>query len=219
MKSGASRVQATTACASLVLTLTLTACDGDRNNGTREGASRSLAAVSTPASTPSGRGLPQGDDPINLDAADFTAGSGNRYFPLEPRRQWIYQETDETGTKVRVVVTVTSGTRNIANGVEARVVRDTVTEDGQLIEDTLDWYAQDGEGNVWYLGEETAEFENGELTTREGSFEAGVDGALPGIIMPAEPEVGMVVSMGQRNTSLIRGGWDGAWLPEVVSRG
>ena len=175
----------------MILTLTLTACGGDGKPGSGGSTSRSPDAVSTPASTPSGPGLPQGDDPVDLDPADFTAGSDNPYFPLEPRRQWIYQETDETGASVRVVVTVTTETRKIANGVVARVVRDTVTEDGQLIEDTLDWYAQDGEGNVWYLGEETAEFENGELTTREGSFEAGVDGALPGIIMPAEPEVGV----------------------------
>ena len=193
MRSSTSRVQATIASATLILPLTLTACGGDGgdgNSGSGGSTSRSPDAT-TPTSTPSGPGLPQGNDPVDLDPADFTAGSDNPYFPLEPRRQWTYQETDETGASVRVVVTVTTQTRKIANGVEARVVRDTVTEDGELIEDTLDWYAQDGEGNVWYLGEETAEFENGELTTREGSFEAGVDGALPGIIMPAEPEVGI----------------------------
>ena len=190
MKSGTSRVLATIAFAILILTLTLTACGGDGKPGSVD-TSRGPDDVSTPASTPSGPGLPQGGDPVDLDPADFTAGSDNPHFPLEPRRQWIYQETDETGASVRVVVTVTTETRKIANGVMARVVRDTVTEDGQLIEDTLDWYAQDGVGNVWYLGEETAEFENGQLTTREGSFEAGVDGALPGIIMPAEPEVGV----------------------------
>ena len=192
MKSGTSRVQAPIAFATFVLTVTLTACGGDGKPAGSDGStSRSPDAVSTPASTPSGPGLPQGDDPVDLDPADFTAGSDNPYFPLEPRGQWIYQETDETGASVRVVVTVTTETRKIANGVVARVVRDTVTEDGQLIEDTFDWYAQDGAGNVWYLGEETAEFENGELTTREGSFEAGDDGALPGIIMPAEPAAGI----------------------------
>ena len=191
MKSGTSRVQATIAFATLILTLTLTACGGDGKPGSGGNTSRGPDAASTPASTPSGPGLPQGGDPVDLDPADFTAGSNNPYFPLGPRVQWIYQETDETGASVRVVVTVTTETRKIANGVVARVVRDTVTEDGQLIEDTFDWYAQDGAGNVWYLGEETAEFENGKLTTREGSFEAGVDGALPGIIMPAEPEVGI----------------------------
>ena len=70
-------------------------------------------------------------------------------------------------------------------------MRDTVTLDGEIIEDTLDWYAQDEGGTVWYLGEDTAEFEDGEITTREGSFEAGVDGAQAGVIMPASPAVGM----------------------------
>ena len=86
-----------------------------------------------------------------------------------------------------MVVTATAETKQIANGITARVVRDTVTEDGALIEDTFDWYAQDDDGNVWYLGEDTAEFEDGEVATRAGSFEAGVDGALPGSSMPAEP--------------------------------
>ena len=71
------------------------------------------------------------------------------------------------------------------------MVRDTVTEDGLLVEDTFDWYAQDADGNVWYLGEETAEFEDGHLAPREGSFEAGVDGALPGVVMPADPAAGL----------------------------
>jgi hypothetical protein len=71
------------------------------------------------------------------------------------------------------------------------VVRDTVTLDGEIIEDTFDWYAQDKNGTVWYLGEDTAEFEDGKITTREGSFEAGADGAKAGVIMPASPKVGM----------------------------
>ena len=133
---------------------------------------------------------PRGSDPVELDPAGFTAGSDHRYFPLEPGHQWIYRETAPGGPPLRVVVTVTTQTRRIANGVEARVVRDTVTEHGEVVEDTFDWYAQDADGNVWYLGEDTAEFEDGRVTTREGSFEAGVDGALPGLIMPAEPEVG-----------------------------
>ena len=142
----------------------------------------------SPRATPA---LPQGDDPVQLDPADFQPGSDNRYFPLEPGTQWTYRETDGEGTVQDVVVTVTSETRKIANGIEARVVRDTVSEDGQVTEDTFDWYAQDGDGNVWYLGEDTAEFENGKVSSREGSFEAGVDGALPGIIMPADPAAGM----------------------------
>ena len=110
---------------------------------------------------------------------------------MKPGTRWTYREIDEEGKELRVVVTVTSETKKIANGITARVVRDTVTEDGELIEDTFDWYAQDGDGNVWYMGEDTAEFEDGKITTRGGSFEAGVDGALPGIVMPAEPRDGM----------------------------
>lgn len=135
--------------------------------------------------------LPQSDEQVELDPADFTAEVTNPWFPLEPGTRWTYREIDEDGEIVEVVVTATSVTREIANGVTARVVRDTVTLDGEIIEDTLDWYAQDGAGTVWYLGEDTAEFEDGEITTRAGSFEAGVDGAQAGVIMPASPTVGM----------------------------
>jgi hypothetical protein len=144
------------------------------------------------SSGPQGGGdLPRGSEPVGLDPADFTAEIDNRYWPMDPGTRWTYRETDEEGAEMQVVVTATGRTKKIANGVTARVVRDTVAEDGKLVEDTFDWYAQDRRGNVWYLGEDTAEFENGKLKTRSGSFEAGVDGALPGIIMPADPQPGM----------------------------
>lgn len=136
-------------------------------------------------------GLPEGSEAVELDPATFTTGIDNRYWPMEPGTRWTYREVDEGGKELRVVVTVSSETKLLANEITARVVRDTVTEDGELIEDTVDWYAQDEAGNVWYLGEDTAEFEDGELTTRGGSFEAGKDGALPGIIIPADPADGM----------------------------
>ncbi len=135
--------------------------------------------------------LPEGDEPVELDPADFTTDIDNEYWPMEPGVQWTYREVDEEGEELEVVVTVSSETREIANGITARIVRDTVSQDGELVEDTFDWYAQDADGTVWYLGEETAEFEGGEIATTEGSFEAGVDGALPGIIMPADPVDGM----------------------------
>jgi hypothetical protein len=135
--------------------------------------------------------LPQGSDPVELDPAAFTTEIDNRYWPMAPGTRWTYRELDEEGNEVEVVVTVSTETKEIANGVTVRVVRDSVTQDGELIEDTFDWYAQDGKGNIWYLGEDTAEFEDGELTSTAGSFEAGVDGALPGIIIPADPVAGM----------------------------
>lgn len=135
--------------------------------------------------------LPRGSEPVELDPGDFSVQIDNRYWPMTPGTRWTYREVDEEGSVLEVVVTVSSETKRIANGVTARIVRDTVSEDGALIEDTFDWYAQDGQGNVWYLGEDTAEFEGDEVTTTAGSFEAGVDGALPGIVMPGDPVDGL----------------------------
>ncbi|MGH2953882.1 MAG: hypothetical protein ACRDK9_07650 [Solirubrobacterales bacterium] len=138
-----------------------------------------------------GSGLPQGSEPVELDPAEFTIQIDNPYWPMAPRSRWIYRETAAGEPQQRVMVTVSKRTKRIANGIEARVVRDVVTQNGELVEVTDDWYAQDADGNVWYLGEKTAEYENGRITTRAGSFEAGVDGAQPGVIMPADPEVGL----------------------------
>jgi hypothetical protein len=134
--------------------------------------------------------LPQGDEPSKLDPADFTTAIDNPYWPMAPGDRLIYRETGDEGAERRVVVTVTPDTKTIM-GIDARVVHDIVTENGSVLEDTFDWYAQDADGNVWYLGEDTKEYENGELKTTEGSWEAGVDGAEPGIILPADPEPGL----------------------------
>ena len=88
-------------------------------------------------------------------------------------------------------MTVTKRTKRIANGITARVVRDVATEDGRIVEATDDWYAQDSDGNIWYLGEATAEYKHGRVVNRRGSFEAGVNGAQAGIAMPARPTPGM----------------------------
>lgn len=138
-----------------------------------------------------GSSLPRGSEPIDLSPADFSVRIDNPYWPMRPGSRWVYRESDGEGGVQRVVVTVTDRTRRIANGIEARVVRDVVTEGGEPVEVTDDWYAQDAEGNVWYLGEDTAEYENGEVVSRAGSWEAGVDGAQPGIALPADPMPGM----------------------------
>lgn len=135
--------------------------------------------------------LPRGSEPVALDPAEFTTKIDNPFWPMRPGTRWTYRETDVGGAQLKVVVVATTATKRIANGITARVMRDVVTENGELVEDTKDWYAQDSAGNVWYMGENTAEFEEGAITTRAGSFEAGVDGALPGIIMPADPQPGM----------------------------
>jgi hypothetical protein len=134
--------------------------------------------------------LPTGSEPFPLDPADFTTEIDNAYWPMTPGSRWIYRETNAEGDVQRDDVTVLGRTKTIM-GIEAVVVHDVVRQGGQVTEETFDWYAQDSAGNVWYLGEDTKEYENGKLKTTEGSWEAGVDGALAGVIVPASPEPGL----------------------------
>jgi hypothetical protein len=135
--------------------------------------------------------LPKGAERVKLDPASFSTQIDNPYWPMAPGSRWVYRETDEKGKEQRVEVTVTNRTKKVAAGVTARVVRDVVTQDGELVEDTFDWYAQDRQGNVWYMGEDTKEYESGKVSTTAGSWEAGKDGAQAGVIMPADPKPGL----------------------------
>jgi hypothetical protein len=176
----------------LILAATIL-CAGCTSATTPSATSPSTPALeSSPAATTSApeSTLPVGSEPVNLNPADFTTDITHPYWPMKPGTRWTYRDVDEKGEVQTVVVVATAETKKLANGITARVVRDTVRSDGELVEDTLDWYAQDSAGNVWYMGEDTAEFENGKVASREGSFEAGVGGALPGILLPAEPQVG-----------------------------
>ncbi len=145
----------------------------------------------TPTAAGANQGLPQGSEPVTLDPKEFTTTIDNRYWPMAPGATWVYTETDTTGTTQKVVVTVTRELKKVANGVTARVIRDTVSENGVPVEITDDWYAQDSTGNIWYLGEAVKNYDNGKLVDRDGSFEAGVDGAQPGIAMAANPQPGL----------------------------
>jgi hypothetical protein len=128
--------------------------------------------------------LPTGSETVELDSADFSADVDHPYWPMAPGSRWVYEEDG-----LQVEVTVTDDTRMV-DGIEARVVHDVVSEKGQVVEDTYDWYARDRDGNVWYLGEDTTEFEDGKAVSKEGSWEHGVDGAQAGILLPAHPEPG-----------------------------
>jgi hypothetical protein len=118
-----------------------------------------------------------------IDPANFVATIDNPFFPLEPGTKWTY------GGDEKVVVTVTPDTKLIL-GVPATVVRDQVFVGGKLEEDTFDWFAQDVQGNVWYFGEQTAEYTNGKISSTAGSWTGGIDGAQPGIVMLAQPRAG-----------------------------
>ncbi|MEO7269180.1 MAG: hypothetical protein ABIW49_08245 [Knoellia sp.] len=148
-----------------------------------------LRSSASPESGP--RPLPQSTESLTLDPAEFSTTIDNPYWPMAPGASWTFRESDTTGAEQKVVITVTDQTKRIANGVTARVLHDVVTEDQVPVEVTDDWYAQDRDGNIWYLGEATTEYENGKPVNTDGSFEAGVDGAQAGIAIPARPAPGM----------------------------
>jgi hypothetical protein len=122
-----------------------------------------------------------------IEPSVFTTKIDNPYFPLAPGTRTIYEANTKDGLQ-RTTTEVTRDTKRVM-GVDTVVVHDTLTIDNEPFEDTFDWYAQDRDGNVWYFGEATKEFKEGGVDTA-GSFESGVNGALPGIIMPAHPQVG-----------------------------
>jgi hypothetical protein len=124
-----------------------------------------------------------------LDPRNFVAQVTNVWFPLTPGTTWIYRGVKD-GKATRDVVTVSRRTKLIA-GIRATEVHDRLYEQGHLEERTSDWYAQDKHGNVWYLGETTAELDaNGHVTSREGTWLTGVSGARAGIYIPGNPRVG-----------------------------
>ena len=120
----------------------------------------------------------------DIRPADFSDVIDNKFFPLDPGTTFIYE-----GGSERDVMAVTSDTKEIM-GVKCVVVDDRGYAGGNLIEKTYDWFAQDDKGNVWYFGEDTKELDNGKVTSTHGSWEAGVDGAKPGIIMQGDPKIG-----------------------------
>jgi hypothetical protein len=135
--------------------------------------------------------LPQGSEPVQLDPADFSAVIDNHRWPMRVGSRWVYRVTDSSdGSVKRDVIRVTDQTKVMADGIEARVVSDVVREHGKPVEVTEDWYAQDSAANVWYFGEDTVEFKHGKAVDN-GSWQAGVDGNLPGIALPAKPKVGL----------------------------
>lgn len=126
-------------------------------------------------------------DPV-IDPTYFVDEIDNPYLPYPVGAEWVYEaETDEG--RETIVVTVLEETREIL-GVECVSVRDVVSIDGEPVEDTIDWFAQDLDGNVWYFGEISFNFEDGFVADIDGSWLAGVDGAKPGIVMLGTPTEG-----------------------------
>ena len=123
-----------------------------------------------------------------IDPEQFTSAITNPLLSYTPGVTYVYELVTDEETEI-IHVTPTEDTREIM-GVECAVVRDTVWIDGEMVEDTLDYFAQDDEGNVWYFGELSFELEDGNIVALEGSWIAGENGAHPGIVMFDEPLVG-----------------------------
>jgi hypothetical protein len=123
-----------------------------------------------------------------IDPANFVTTIDNRFWPLEPGTTFHYKGVRGTTPQTDDEV-VTHQTKKIL-GVTCTVVRDTVSEHGSPVERTFDWYAQDKQGNVWYMGEDSLELQHGQFVKASDSWEAGVKGGEPGIIMPGNPQPG-----------------------------
>lgn len=148
----------------------------------------SPSAQSPAAGSPTAA-APPGASPTAIVQANFVDRVDNPWFPLTPGTTLTYKGTKDDKAAVDVVE-ITGETRVVAD-VKCVVIKDTLTLDGKLQEKTEDWYVQDREGNVWYFGEATGEYnDKGKIVTTSGSWEAGVDGAQPGIFMPADPQAG-----------------------------
>ena len=163
---------------------------GCRDSGPGHASAGDQSPTTAPSSPPADRnpaafvaGVPY---VVSVDPSQFTTTVTNPYFPLDPGTTWTFDGAGE-----HVVVAVTDRTRVIA-GVTTIVVHDQAFEDGEVVEDTEDYYAQDAAGNVWYFGEVTGECDGHKVTSRAGSWETGVAGAQPGAVMLADPRVGDV---------------------------
>jgi hypothetical protein len=133
-------------------------------------------------------GSPASDYNPTIRPADFTNNITNPYWPLKPGTSWTFDGTKD-GAPQHVEVSVTNEHKQIL-GVDCVVVRDVVTVNSTLHEKTVDWYAQDRRGNIWYFGEDTKEYTNGVVSSTFGTWEAGVDNAKPGMVIQADPKPG-----------------------------
>ena len=128
---------------------------------------------------------------VNFNPGNFSNSTllTNNYFPYRIGRKYIFEGETPDGlerTEIQRIDAV-----KVVNGINVAVIRDIVWVDDILEEDTRDWFAQDDDGNVWYMGEEVDNYNpDGTIHDHEGAWEAGVNGAIAGIIMLADPEPG-----------------------------
>lgn len=196
------RVPSRIAAAALALALTALGAAGCGSSGgsttsaattpsTKPAATSTTTSATEPSTVPASDLAPiHGTYRPQIDPANFVAAVDNPYLPYGQGMSWRYTGVAEDGTTPQVDdVAVTEKTKRIL-GVECTVVLDTVSSRGEPVERTYDWYAQDTQGNVWYFGEDASEFKHGHYVKASDSWEAGVNGAQPGIVMEAHPKQG-----------------------------
>jgi hypothetical protein len=169
----------------LVIAVAVSGCG---SSGSGESSSATRSSATTASRSASSLAPIHGRYAPSIDPANFVTTIDNRYFPLKPGTGFHYNgvrgKTAQTDDEV-----VTRQTKQIL-GIRCTVVRDTVSEHGKPIERTSDWYAQDKQGNVWYMGEDSLELKHGRFVKASDSWKSGVNGAKPGIIMPGNPQPG-----------------------------
>jgi hypothetical protein len=156
---------------------------GSNSTSTSGGATRGNSTTSAAVLAPV-----HGSYAPKIDPANFVAAVDNRYWPLKPGTTYHYQGV--RGTTPQTDDEVVTDQTKVILGVTSTVVRDTVSEHGSPVERTFDWYAQDKQGNVWYMGEDSLELNHGHFVRASDSWESGINGAEPGIIMPGDPQPG-----------------------------
>jgi len=169
-----------------LLALLSSACSSSSGPKTSP-SSAAPSSSATPASAPSLAPV-HGTYAPTIDPANFVATVDNPYWPLKPGTTFHYEGV--RGTTPQTDDEVVTHQTKVILGVTCTVVRDTVSEHGAPVERTFDWYAQDRQGNVWYMGEDSLELKNGHFVKASDSWESGVNGAQPGIIVPANPQPG-----------------------------
>ena len=169
-----------------LLALLSSACSSSSGAKTSP-SSAAPSSSATPASAPSLAPV-HGTYAPTIDPANFVATVDNPYWPLKPGTTFHYEGV--RGTTPQTDDEVVTHQTKVILGVTCTVVRDTVSEHGAPVERTFDWYAQDTLGNVWYMGEDSLELKNGHFVKASDSWESGVNGAQPGIIVPANPQLG-----------------------------
>ena len=168
-------------CLAVFLALLISGCNGSGGGGGGGGGK---------SSTPVCPDLNVDTAVCDPDAGPSSLVIDNAFFPLVVGTKLVL-EGEEDGEPIRVEITVLNETEEVA-GVTTRVVEEREFEDGELVEVSRNFFAQAPDGTVCYFGEDVDDYEDGQIVSHEGAWRAGEDGNLPGIIMPANPQIGQV---------------------------